>query len=626
MKTPHSLLSTSVLVALLAHPAVSPAKPIPVEDLFGESAATAFSLSPDGTYFALIGRDPKGKRSLYARSLETDDTQAWTIDGGGNSVASYAWISNERLAYRVSRHDYYFQGLYSVERDKKTIHRLDFGAVNLIEDPLIDRESLLVLRRRGDGEIRPYHSELVEINSTTGLPIETVWTFKGTPLGIEIDLNGQVRLLKTYYKNEHFFMYRVDSEDPWTRLDLPEDVNILGFGPSGKVVLVSDYFGRDRSALYRYDITRQEPGDPIYEDPVYDLHTSAAKILDAERKVPLGFRYQADHEKTIWFSKEIKQIQEILNEHNPDTINRIVSANLSAGRFLVLCYSDRQPSIYRLLDYGQRRITDLWPTRPQIDPEKMSPVESFEFVSRDALPLHGYLTRPVTGKAPFPTVVVVHGGPWARDTWGFDPEVQFLASRGYAVLQVNYRGSSGFGRRISLELKADLKGMNDDIEDAVRWAIAEGHTDEDRVGIMGGSFGGYAALYGVAFKPELYKCAIGNVGVYDWPMHISEKKGSFSDYAFDFYRKLWGEDYREKLEALSPYFHVDQIVAPVFIAYGRDDRRVKPVQSKRMIAALKKHGVEHEVFSKSWEGHGFFDDEVQFKYYRKIEAFLKKNL
>jgi dipeptidyl aminopeptidase/acylaminoacyl peptidase len=620
MNAQRIFLSRFLLLVLLVPLAPCLTGSIPVEEFFRESAATDFTLSPDGTYFALIGRDPKGKNTLYARSLENGDTKAWTLEGGGNSVESYAWTSDEMLVYRVTRYDYFFRGLYSVERDKDTINQLDFQAVNQLVDPLVNRESLLVLRWTGDGEIKPLRSELVEIHPKTGLPLETIWTYDGQPLRVVTDLGGRVRLLQIYEKGEHRFLYRPQVSDSWSEVD------ILGFGPSGNAILLSDYFGRDRSALFRYDTARQELGDPIYEDPIYDLHHSAGMILDVNRKVPLGIRYQADHEKTIWFSPEMKQIQEICDHQNPDTINRVVSANLAVGRFLIQCYSDRQPSVYRLLDYGKRRITDLWPTRPQIDPKTMAPVRSFEFVSRDALSLHGYLTRPVTGKPPYPTVVLVHGGPWARDTWGFDPEVQFLANRGYAVLQVNYRGSTGFGRHISETPKGDLKGMNDDIEDAVRWAIAEGHTNPDRVGIMGGSFGGYAALYGVTFKPELYKCAIGNAGVYDWPMLIDEKKGDFSNYMYDYLRGLWGEDYRDTLKALSPYYHVDQIEAPVFVAYGREDRTVKPVQSKRMIAAMKKHGVNHEVFSKSWEGHGFFDDDIQFDYYRRVEAFLKENL
>ncbi|MEZ5275038.1 MAG: prolyl oligopeptidase family serine peptidase [Opitutaceae bacterium] len=600
---------------------------IPVEDLFRESQAAAFSLSPDGQYIALIGRNPKGKKCLYARNLETGATQSWTIDGGGNEVAEYSWISNERLVYRVSRYQYYFRGLYSVQRDRDTINQLDFEAVNIVVDPLMGRDSVLVLRRIGDGEITPFKSSLVEIDSVNGYPIETVWTYNdGLPLNTMTDLSGRVRLIQTFEKGEYQFRLRSQLHNGWSSLDFPHDVNLLSFGPSGETILLSHYFGKDHSGLYRYELDREQPGTLIYEDPDYDLHTSAQVILDVERKVPLGFRYQADHEKTVWFSPEMQQIQAICDHHNPDTINRIVSANLKAGRFLFQCYSDRQPSIYRMLDYGQRRITDLWPTRPQIDPGTMAPTESIQFVTRDALSIRGYLTRPISGSPPYPTVVMVHGGPWARDTWGFDPEVQFLANRGYAVLQINFRGSTGFGFPISERLKGDLEGMNNDLEDGVRWAIAQGHTDANRVGIMGGSFGGYAALYGVAFKPDLYKCAIGNVGVYDWPRHVDEKKGDLSNYVFDYYQDIWGEDYREHLEQVSPLYRAAQIKAPVFIAYGRDDRRVKPEQSKLMIAALKKAGNEPEVFSKSWEGHGFFDEDVQFGYYRAIEAFLKKNL
>lgn len=626
MITPHLFLSRYVLVGLLAvlHPILINSiysDSISVEDLFKESKAGQFTLSPDGSYIALIARNEEHKQCLYTRELDTGETHAWTLEGASADVADYSWMNNERLLFRVTAPSRGTLKWFSARRDQDKFFVFNLGGrINHVIDPLINRDPILVLR---PNEVE---STLVEVHPMTALPLKTVGTFPDYVRGVTVDLDGQARILLVGEEwPERRRVYREANGEPWSPLDLPIDCHILGFGPGGNTILVSDYFGRERSALYRYDLIKKELSAPIFEDPIHDLHSSIVLILDVSRKHPLGIRYHADRETTVWFSPEMQQIQQILDDRNPKTINKILSADIKSGHFLFRSYSDHQPSVYRLLDYQERRISDLWSTRPQIDPEKMASTEPFTFTSRDGLPLRGYLTLPPSGSGPHPTVTIVHGGPWVRDTWGFDAVTQFLASRNYAVLKINYRGSTGFGYKVSHHPRGDLRAMNDDIEDGVRWAIEQGHTDGERVGIMGASFGGYAAVYGVAFKPALYRCAIGNVGVYDWPKHIGSLKKD-REWAFHQMIEYFGDDYGKTLRPLSPINYVDQISAPVFIAFGKQDSNVSPAQSKRMINELKKIDNAPTVYSKHWEGHGFFDDNIQFDYYRAIEAFLAENL
>ncbi|MEZ5275037.1 MAG: prolyl oligopeptidase family serine peptidase [Opitutaceae bacterium] len=597
------------------------ADPIAVETLFKESKADNFTLSPDGRYIALIAENPEHRRALYARDLDNGETHSWTLKGGNAYVNSYFWTSNEWLYFTSARPSRGMVDSFVARRDSDKFRVTDFeGRTNLMVDALIDREPILVLR---PSEVE---SSLVEIHSETGVQLKTVATYRGYVRGATTDLNGNPRILRLGEERlEERLIHRAADSESWEPLGLPIDASLLGFGPDGTTLLVSDYFGRDRSALYRYNLAAKELSDPLFEDPVHDLHSTARLILDVSRKRPLGIRYEADRLTTIWFSPEIQQVQQILNDRYPETINSILGIDLTQGRFLFSSYSDRQPLIYRLLDYAQKKISDLWPTRPQIDPALMASTEVITFSSRDGLSLRGYLTTPREGQGPFPTVALVHGGPWLRDTWGFKPEAQFLASRGYAVLQINYRGSAGFGRKISYQHRGDLKGMNDDIEDGVRWAIKHGYTDPDRVGIMGGSFGGYAALYGVAFKPELYKCAISEVGISDWPEHIDSLKKD-REYVYQLMIEYFGPDYRQTLAPLSPINQVDAITAPVFIAFGRQDSNVSPSQSKQMIQELTRRGHPPIVFARHWEGHGFFDEKIQSDYYRAVETFLAENL
>jgi len=612
-----------VLLALL-HPILINSiysDPISVEDLFKESKAGQFTLSPDGSYIALIARNEEHKQCLYTRELDTGETHAWTLEGASADVADYSWMNNERLLFRVTAPSRGTLKWFTARRDQDKFFVFNLGGrINYVIDPLINRDPILVLR---SNEVE---STLVEVHPLTALPLKTVGTYPDYVRGVTVDRDGRARILLVgEERHERRRVYRDADGESWSPLDVPIDCHILGFGPGGNTILVSDYFDRERSALYRYDLVKKELSAPIFEDPIHDLHSSIVLILDVSRKHPLGIRYQADRETTVWFSPEMQQIQQILDDRNPGTINKILSSDIKSGHFLFRSYSDRQPSVYRLLDYQERRINDLWSTRPQIDPEKMASTEPFTFSSRDGLPLRGYLTLPPSGSGPHPTVTIVHGGPWLRDTWGFNAVTQFLASRDYAVLQINYRGSTGFGYQVSHQPRGDLRAMNDDIEDGVRWAIEQGHTDGDRVGIMGASFGGYAALYGVAFKPALYRCAIGNVGVYDWPKHIDSLKKD-REWGFHQMIEYFGDDYGKTLRPLSPINYVSQISAPVFIAFGKQDLNVNPAQSKRMINALKKNDNAPKVFSRHWQGHGFFDEEIQYDYYRAIEAFLDENL
>ncbi len=232
-------------------------------------------------------------------------------------------------------------------------------------------------------------------------------------------------------------------------------------------------------------------------------------------------------------------------------------------------------------------------------------------------------------------IVMAHGGPFYRDVWGFNSEVQFLASRGYAVLQINYRGSTGYGTYYREAARGQFgKKVQDDITDGVRWAIKVKIADPERIAIYGASFGGYITLCGLTFTPDLYKCAISFAGVYDWVEQFNKEKREkqtesyFGASAYDVL-KLWFGDPQKDTDAIrevSPINFVDRIKAPLLIIHGRADYTVDTLQAKRLITALKKEGKPHKVYLQNWEGHGFIDEKKRFKFYAKIEDFLKKNL
>ena len=318
-----------------------------------------------------------------------------------------------------------------------------------------------------------------------------------------------------------------------------------------------------------------------------------------------------------------------LTEQFPGQDVRLGSSTADGRRVVVFVSSDRNPGEFYLLDVDQGKASFLLARQPWIRPERMAAMEPVKLAARDGLPLHGYLTRPAgkeTAKN-LPMIVLVHGGPYGiHDSWGYDPAVQMLASRGYAVLQVNFRGSSGYGAEF---MRAGLRewgrAMQDDVTDATRWAVAEGIADARRVCIFGASYGGYAALEGAVREPDLYRCAIGYVGVYD--LRMMQKRGDIPQTLFgkSYLSRALGDD-QDDLYERSPVAHADRIKAKVMLVVGGSDLRVPEAQGKAMHAALNAQHIEHEWLYQRNEAHGFYNETHVTELFRSVMRFLDRSI
>ncbi len=307
----------------------------------------------------------------------------------------------------------------------------------------------------------------------------------------------------------------------------------------------------------------------------------------------------------------------------------ITSASRDGKRIVFFVHADTDPGIYFLWDADQQKLSALFQRRSWIKPAAMAVMEPIELKARDGLQLNGYLTRPPgkeTSKQ-LPTVVLVHGGPYGiRDAWGFDGEVQMLASRGYAVLQINYRGSGGYGGAFERAGYHQWGGtMQDDVTDATHWAIDQGIADKNRICIVGTSYGGYAAMEGVTKEPDLYKCAIANAGVYDLPLMLSSGDIPQSLGGQNYLKMVLGEDQNDLYDR-SPIAHIDRLKAKVMLIVGGADTRVPAAQGERLHDALAKKGVAHEWLYERNEGHGFYDETHTAQMYEKIVAFLSQQI
>jgi dipeptidyl aminopeptidase/acylaminoacyl peptidase len=291
--------------------------------------------------------------------------------------------------------------------------------------------------------------------------------------------------------------------------------------------------------------------------------------------------------------------------------------------------SDRSLGASYLFDVAKDELIKIADRAPWLKSENLCEMKPITYTTTDGLKINGYLTIP-KGVEPknLPVIINPHGGPWARDEWGWNPEVQFLANRGYAVLQINFRGSTGYGRKFwEASFKQWGKTMQQDITDGVNWLVQEGIADLKRVGIYGGSYGGYASLAGVAFTPNLYACAVDYVGVSNLFTFMNTVPPYWKPFMQMMYEMV-GDPQKDSLllREASPIFSVDKIKSPLFIAQGANDPRVNKAESDQIVEALKKRGVKVAYMVKDNEGHGFQNEENQFDFYSAMELFLAKHL
>lgn len=442
------------------------------------------------------------------------------------------------------------------------------------------------------------------------------------------DRQGEVRFAIGSNEDTHSkTYYRDDGKSPWALLNdaAISKINLtpLGFDSDGHTAyLQREDAGNGADTLVAYDtashtmkdVRRDAVADPM---PVY-----------GPQHALIGIRYDDAKPRFVFFDEHGSVAQAFRALENSFANQAVVPADFSADgkRMLVFVYSDRSPGDYYLFDLSSQKAVHLLTHREWIDPDGMGTQRAISFKARDGLDLHGFVTVPAgsNGKN-LPLVVLPHGGPFGiEDHWGFDGEVQLLASRGYAVLQVNYRGSGGFGRQFTRDGYLQWgKAMQDDVTDATRWAIAQGIADPARVCIYGASYGAYAALMGVAKEPSLYRCAAGYVGVYDLPSLYHAGDGQSAKWGMNYLLETLGQDH---LEAISPDRLVDRIGVPVLLAAGKEDERAPPIHTEMMRDALAKAGKSVQATIYPGEGHGFYLEADREAFYNSLLAFLDRNI
>jgi len=609
-------------------------------------------MSPDGKYAASVapmGED--GNRGIVIFDLETQKIHR-SFDGGRKQINSVTWTTNEDVAFKVSQWGVYTAGMFSVNVNRKKIYQLLSNDVSArFVDPIPDEPRAWIWINGGNdalqglvslkttGNARQVTSTGVTQVSPTGsnrLLSKRVTEPNGEIYGWGIDRNHEPRIVSRYFQKKLEYLHRYNRDEEWEPLQLdPEHWSIELFGADKETLYIAGYNGESTKGLYTYNIETNEIGDLLFRDDYYDFSDSSAYLFFKDQMV--GFRYNADVPRFVWLFTEMEGIQTMIDGALKNRVNVIRDSSEDFSRHLIYSYSDKAPPAYSVLDLKEKTLKEITQSAPWLDYDKIAPTQVFHFKTSDGLRLEGYLTRPLGKEAPYPTITLVHGGPWARDNRGYDDETQFFASKGYAVVRVNYRGSTGFGKKISHDSDYHFRKMQDDITEAAQTMVKHGIADPDRLAIMGASFGGYSAMCGAVFEPDLYKCAITNMGVFDWEEMIKSRKRQEHKYAADKLLEELGDPKRNQslFEEISPIYHVDKIKIPVFVIHGKDDSNVSikqskllksELESKMLNSELEKHGVEHETLFLSGEGHNIFSLENRVKTYEQVLAFLDKHM
>ncbi len=602
-----------------------------VEDFFKNPEKTGYQLSPDGNYFSFLA--PYERRmNIFIQKIGAEKATQLTYETDRN-IGGYFWAGNHRIVYvKDSGGDENFK-LFSIDKNGKNAKDLtpfDKIKIELIDD-LKDQEDEIII---GMNKNNPMLFEPYRINIKTGEyqqiaknddPAEpiTQWI---------TDHEGRLRMaIKMMDGINQTILYRPTEGEAFQEVFTTNFK--VSFQPlffefdNGNIVFVSSNIGRDKSVIVRYDMkAKKEIGEPIFEHEEVDV---ADLMYSKKRKVLTGVAYTTWKRHFHFFDTKRAKLQDKLEKALKGYEVVIASISKDEQKYMIRTYSDRSLGAYYFYDDEADQLEKIVEVGPWIKEQDMATMKPIQYQSRDGLTINGYLSLPVgVPHEQLPMVILPHGGPWYRDGWGYHPEVLLLTNRGYGVLQMNFRGSTGYGRDFwEKGFKQWGQNMQNDITDGVQWLIEKGIADPNRIAIYGGSYGGYAALAGITFTPDLYACAIDYVGVSNLFTFMGTIPPYWKPYLDTLYEMVGHpEKDKEMMTAYTPAFHVDKIKVPLFVVQGANDPRVNIDESDQIVQSLRDRGIDVPYMVKYDEGHGFQNEENRFEFYKAMTGFLYTHL
>lgn len=624
-------------------PATEPAKPtapaktaaqIPVEDFHRNYSALFYRISPDGKKLAFV-KPWKNRLNIFTHPLHDPAAIKQLTFAEDRDIWSVNWKGTDNIVYEKDTGGDENTHVFTVNVNTGSITDLtpyDKVKSSLVDDlEQVSKTDIMIEHNRRNPEVM----DLYRINIDTG---EFQLAYRNDT-GIKswlIDHSGRPRGGVATDGVSTVVYFEKTAGQPWEVLlktDFRTSFTPLAFTSDNKRIFALTNLNRNFQSLVEVDPAL--PSDKfirriLFQHPRRDV--DRADYSYARNTIGRA-EYTTDRAEAFFLNPDDQKDWEQTKTALGNRVLGVANTSLDEKFWIVRQYTDLGCGGYTVVDRTQtesaKRYTPVPDLCPWLPSNLMSPMTTVHYKTRDGLDIEGYLTIPKgsAGKN-LPVVVNPHGGPWARDSWGFNAEVQFLASRGYAVFQPNFRGSTGYGRKFwEASFKQWGGKMQNDITDGVKWLIQQGIADKNRICIYGASYGGYATLAGLTFTPNLYKCGVDYVGVSNIFTFYKSIPPYWKPMQEMLYAMVGHPEKDEKLlKSVSPAFHVQRIKAPLFVAQGANDPRVNKAESDQIVEALRKRGVQVEYMVKENEGHGFYNEENRFDFYRAMEKFLKQHL
>lgn len=614
-----------VLATLVSCNMEKATKRIPIENFFNVPINTSYLVSPDGKYISYLKPD-NNRIHIYVETLDGKTTTQLTCDSN-RSIANYFWASNNEILYLKGASENMEPGLFAVNIDgnnKRELLSFPNTKIRLISSgPLSDGQVLVSLNKRDSTVFDAYRLDMKTGN------LSLLFQNPGNITKWYSDPAGKLRMAIASDGVNETLLYRDKESQNFRsvlRNNFKTSISPISFSADNSCIYALSNKNRDKMALVELDCVTGKEHRVIYSNPQVDV-SEAIYSVNKDKLIYAGFETwkKERHYLDDTFKAIFKKLEKLL----PNTEIVIASSDSLEKKFIVRTYTDRNPGSFYLYSIDDDKLVKLSDVNSSLKVENMAEMKPISYKTRDGLTVYGYLTLP-RGMPPknLPVVVMPHGGPDTRNSWGYNSEVQFLASRGYAVFQVNFRGSKGYGKDFWIAgFKEWGAKMQDDITDGVHWLIDEKIADPSRIGIYGFSFGGFSALHGLMSSPELYRCGASYSGFTNLFTYFKDIPPYFRPYLQMYYETVGNpETDADYFRAASPVFHTDKIKVPVLIAQGGRDPRVNMNETHQFVKELKKKKVPVTYIFKEGEGHVFRNNENRLEFYKKLEIFLDQNL
>jgi len=602
---------------------------IPRKVLFGNPIKMSPRISPNGKKLLYIA-PVDGIRNIWIKTLGQQDDKPLTIQKERDITNAFWSYGNDRVFYFQDKGGNENWLLYVADittNEAQCLTPFEGVRVGLVSYKKHLPDEMLIMMNKRD----PRLFDVYKLDLKTNEFI-LIAENPGRVEGWVPDYNNKIRAARVARDDAGYDLIIRDREDgawrtiaQWNFEDGVSGNSPISFSKDGRSLYVIDSRGSNTDRLVSID-TRTGGTEVLLQDTEYDV-SSSILINQNNHEIQYVEIYKA-HKEMYFFDQDLKKDYEIMQTLDCGEIG-YSSRSIDDRKWVINFVKDDGPISFWFFDRDNKKGEFLFDAQPDLKKYKLAKMKPMFFKSRDGLTIHGYLTCPIDRPAKnLPLVLYVHGGPWHRDYWGYDSSAQWLANRGHSVLQVNYRGSTGYGKEFVNASNKEWGGkMHDDLVDAVKWAVDKGIADPKKIAIYGGSYGGYAALVGATFTPDLFCCSVDIVG----PSNLITLMRSFPPYWKNFlyssYKRIGNPDTEQDfLKSRSPLFKVQNIKIPILIAQGANDPRVKQAESEQIVSAMKEKGIAYEYLLFPDEGHGFVQEKNRLKFWAAAEKFLAKHL